>query len=182
MERRAAEVIEEWPEQSREAAQLVVDTYGEPHEATESLLIWNGVGPWKRVLASKTYHDHHFPIPHIDSVESVIDYSVPAEKVTPLAEFDGSVVVERTAGEVSARCHDEQANNLALNLMYDIVTGRRGVADAREYYAHEFLNVRRGEPTPYMDELRFSPGTDTGHLDERALSDEDLQRASEQSG
>jgi hypothetical protein len=27
---------------------------------------------------------------------------------TPLAHFDGSVIVERTAGEVSARCHDEQ--------------------------------------------------------------------------
>ncbi len=32
-----------------------------------------------------------------------------------VAEFDGSVIVERTAGEVSARCHDEQANFLALN-------------------------------------------------------------------
>ncbi|MDQ3477432.1 MAG: hypothetical protein M3492_14190 [Actinomycetota bacterium] len=39
---------------------------------------------------------------------------MPTEFCTPLAEFDGSVIVERTAGEVSARCHDEQANFLAL--------------------------------------------------------------------
>jgi hypothetical protein len=40
----------------------------------------------------------------------VIDYRVPPEHFSPLAAFDGSVIVERTAGEVSARCHDEQAN------------------------------------------------------------------------
>jgi hypothetical protein len=43
----------------------------------------------------------------------VIDYRVPPEKFTELAIFDGSVIVERTADEVSARCHDEQANFLA---------------------------------------------------------------------
>jgi len=41
----------------------------------------------------------------------VIDYQVPPQQVSSLAAFDGSVVVERTAGEVSARCHDEQANS-----------------------------------------------------------------------
>ena len=29
---------------------------------------------------------------------------MPPEKVGELAKFDGSVIVERTAGEVSARC------------------------------------------------------------------------------
>jgi hypothetical protein len=59
-------------------------------------------------------------------VESVIDYRVPPEQFSALAAFDGSVIAERTAGEVSARCHDEQANFLALNLMHDIVTGAKG--------------------------------------------------------
>lgn len=79
-------------------------------------------------------------------MESFIDYRVPPEKITPLAEFDGSVIVERTAGEVSARCHDEQANFLALNLMHDVVTDRRTVADARAYYAKEFLDAPGGSP------------------------------------
>jgi hypothetical protein len=148
MTRQASEIIKDWPDESREAAELVIQTYGEPGEATDSLLTWMGVGPWKRVHASRTYFEHQFPAPHIDSVESVIDYHVPAEWFTPLAQFDGSVVVERTAGEVSARCHDEQANFLALNLMHDIVEGARGVDDARAYYAEEFLNARRKEPTP----------------------------------
>ena len=171
------ELIKSWPEQSREAAQLVIDAYGEPHEATESLLIWRGVGPWKRVIASRAFHPHEFPAPHIDAVESVIDYRVPVEKVTELAAFDGSVIVERTAGEVSARCHDEQANFLALNLVHDIVTGERTVVEAREYYAREFLDHRRKKPTPYMEKLRFRTGDGSADPDERMLSEEDLEQA-----
>ena len=172
-----SEIIKRWPEESQEAAQLVIDTYGEPQEATESLLTWHQAGPWKRVLASKVYFDHAFPAPHIDSVESVIDYRVPPEQFSALAAFDGSVIAERTAGEVSARCHDEQANFLALNLMHDIVTGAKDVGEARAYYAKEFLDARRTQPTPYMEKLRFEPGIGTADPDQRVLSDQDLEQA-----
>lgn len=179
------DTISAWPDESREAAQLVIDTYGEPHEVTASHLTWYGVGPWKRVVASRVFYEHRFPAPHIDSVESVIDYRVPPEKATALAQFDGSVVVERTAGEVSARCHDEQANFLALNLMHDVVTGEKSVAEARDHYAQEFLDYRRKKPTPYMDGLRVPQAEGAPDPDERMLSDEDLERAvqeGEQSG
>jgi hypothetical protein len=173
-------LIERWPDESREAAQLVIDTYGEPHEATDSLLIWNEVGPWKRMLASRAFHRHEFPAPHIDSVESVIDYHVPPHRFSDLAAFDGSVVVERTAGELSARCHDEQANSLALNLAHDIVTGAKNVDEARDYYAKEFLDYRRGKPTPYMDGLRFEGVTGAADADQRVLSDTELAQAVEE--
>jgi len=176
--RNGTEIIEGWPKESREAAQLVIDAYGEPHEATASLLVWHEVGPWKRMVASRTYYEHRFPAPHIDCVESFIDYRVPTEAFTALAEFDGSVIAERTAGEVSARCHDEQANLLALNLMHDIVSGARTVDEARNYYAKEFLDTRRKKPTPYMEKLRFTAGGQTtADPDEPVLSDQDLQQA-----
>jgi hypothetical protein len=175
---KGSELVEAWPQESREAAQLVIDQYGEPHEATESLLTWHRVGPWKRLVASRAFYEHQFPAPHIDSVESFIDYRVPPKMLTPLAEFDGSVIAERTAGEVSARCHDEQANFLALNLMHELVTGEKTVDEARRYYAEEFLAARRGDPTPYMSGLRFRPADgNSADPDERALSDDDLQRA-----
>lgn len=178
---RGTEIINSWPEESREAARLVIDTYGEPHEATESLLIWHNVGPWKRMVASRTFYAHRFPIPHIDSVESFIDYRVPADKVGQLAEFDGSVIVERTGGVVSARCHDEQANFLALNLMNDIVTDQKTVEESRQYYAKEFLDYRRKKPTPYMEKLRFTPGDgNTGDPDHPALTERDLKQAVEE--
>jgi hypothetical protein len=173
----ARDVIKSWPNESREAAQLVLDKYGEPHEQTPSQLAWHGIGPWKRIVATRVSCSHNFPAPHIDAVESFIDYRVPTGKFCELAEFDGSVIVERTAGEVSARCHDEEANFLALNLMHDIVTGAKTAKEAREYYATEFLNARRKHPTPYMEGLRFSPSPDGADPDHRVLSDQDLEQA-----
>jgi hypothetical protein len=175
---RGSDVIKNWPNESREAAQLVIDEHGEPHEATHSTLIWHNVAPWKRIVATRAFYEHHFPARHIDAVESFIDYRVPVEMFTPLAEFDGSVIVERTAGEVSARCHDEQANFLALNLMHDIVIGAKNVEEARGYYAKEFLDARRDKPTPYMEKLHFQlESGKTSDTDQRVLSDEDLERA-----
>src|SRR5690349_12584886 len=105
-EHTGTQIIQRWPDPTREAAELVIDKYGEPHEVTDSQLTWHHVGPWKRIVATKTFFDHNFPAPHIDAVESVIDYRVPTARIADMAEFDGSVIVERTAGEVSARCHD----------------------------------------------------------------------------
>lgn len=170
--------IQDWPEKPREAARLVIEQYGEPDEITDTIATWYNPGPWKRIVASKEIYRHNFPAPHFDSVESVIDYRVPADMVSQLAEFDGSIVVERTAGEVSARCHDEQANFLALNLMHDIVTGQKNVEQARRYYAKEFADYRRKKPTPYMEKLRFVPEAgETADPDIRILSDRDLEAA-----
>jgi hypothetical protein len=181
MTQSGSELIREWPGESREAAKLVLDKHGEPDEASDSQLIWYNRGEWKRIVASKAFYQHEFPAPHQDSVESFIDYRVPPEKFSELAAFDGSVVVERTAGEVSARCHDEEANRLALNLMHDIVTGTKSVDEARDYYAKEFANYRRKLPTPYMEKLRFAPEHGgTADPDKRVLSDEQLERAKEE--
>jgi hypothetical protein len=176
-ERRGLEIVDGWPDESKEAAQLVLDKYGEPDEATESFLVWNRVGPWKRIVATKAFWKHDFPVPHYDSIEGVVDFRVPADKCTPLAHFDGSVVVERTAGEVSARCHDEEANSLALNLMHDIVMDGRSVEDARAY-------LRAGVPRlPPQGAHAVHGGAAvraaTRHTDPdvRVLSDEQLAEA-----
>src|SRR5690606_4574098 len=94
------------------------------------------------------------------------------------AQFDGSVVVERTVGEASARCHDEEANSLPLNLMHDMVTGAKSAQEAREYYAKEFLDYRRKLPTSYMMGLRFKPSDGgTADPDTRVLADHALAKA-----
>jgi len=174
----SAKIIEDWPQESREAAQAVIDKYGEPDEATQSLLIWYQRRHWKKIVASKEFYRHDFPMPHTDSVQCFTNYRVPVSKITPIAEFDGSVSVEHTAGEVSARCNDEEANCLALNLMHDIVTGEKSSQEARNYYANEVLSYRRKKPTPYMEDLLFSPnGNGTGDPDTRILSDEVLKWA-----
>lgn len=154
----------------------MVDKRGEPDEATPSMLVWHAAEPWKRIIATRDFYPHAVPAPHIDSVESFVDYPVPVKMFTPLAEFDGSVIAERTAGEMSARCHDEEANILALNLANDIITGDRTVSEAREYYATEFLNARSGGATPYMERLHFEPRANPDQ-DVRTLSDDELDEA-----
>ncbi len=47
---------------------------------------------------------HDFPMPHPDLLEQFVDYQVPPDKFDELAQYDGSVIVERTKGEISARC------------------------------------------------------------------------------
>lgn len=178
MAKRGSDIIKDWPKESREAAQLVIDARGEPQETTESTLVWYNAGPWKRIVATKAFYPHDFPKQHIDSVESFIDYRVPPDKFSALAQFDGSIIAERTAGEVSARCHDEQANFLAINLMHDIVTGAKTVQQAREYYAKEVLDAARGLPTPYMQGLRFAAdGREAADRDVVMLTEQDLERA-----
>lgn len=175
----ATDTIAGWPEQSREAAGLVLKKYGNPDEVTDARLIWHDRAPWKRIVATREFYRHDFPSTHYDSVEGVIDYSIPPEKLNDLGAFDGSVIVDRTPGELSARCHDEEANRLALNLAHDIVTDRKSVAEARQYYKKEFLDYRRGQPTPYMDKLRFAPspkGT-AADPDDAVISDEEMEAA-----
>lgn len=176
----AAATIQDWPQESREAARLVLDAHGEPDEVTPTHLVWHQVGPWKRMVASRSFSAHDFPAPHVDCVESFLDYRVPVERVEDLVRFDGSVVVRRTEGEISARCHDEQANFLALNLAHDIVTGAKDVQEARDYYGTEFLDARRKRPTPYMEGLRFEAQQDAADPGERILSDEQLDAAVEE--
>lgn len=49
-------------------------------------------------------------MPHKDMLLQVIAYEVPADKFDDLAAFDGSVIAERTRGEIAARCDKEAAN------------------------------------------------------------------------
>jgi hypothetical protein len=162
--------------EARDAAQLVAGKYGEPDESCHSTLTWDRRGPWKRIVAHRDRSAHNFPVPHVDLIECFIEFPVPAWKVTDLVRFDGSIVVYRTQGEVSVRCHDEEANFLALNLAYDIIAGKRSVDDARRYYAQEFLNSRRRAPTPYMTGLKFKPRS-SADADVRMLSSEEVRHA-----
>lgn len=148
-------MVASWPDTSRKAAMMAMDSYGVPDGVTPTMLVWNDSGPWKRTIVYMEEIDHGFPVPHKDVWEQFIDYDVPVEMFDELARYDGSVIVERTKGEMSARCDKEGANFLAINLANDIVTGKRTVEEARMFYAQTMKSVMNGEKPPYVSGFMF---------------------------
>jgi hypothetical protein len=161
----AQSAIQKWPTESKKAAQTMIQKYGQHDEATASQLTWHDNGPWKRTIVYKEEIEHRFPAPHKDVLEQFVDYQVPADKFDELAMYDGSVIAERTKGELSARCDKEEANILALNLADEVVTGKRSVEDARMYYGEQIMLLKQGQSSPYLSKLRFDMKQRTADAD-----------------
>ena len=162
--------IADWPDAPRRGARQMLGQYGPPNEATPTKLFWYRRGPWKRIVATRDVVTHNFPAPHSDFLTQVIDYQVPPERLEDIARFDGSCLVDRTAGEVAARCDTEASNTIALNLMHEIVTGSSTVDDARRKFGEETVAYAMGRPAPYAEGLRFAvPEGGTEDRDERVV-------------
>ncbi|CAL66643.1 hypothetical protein [Christiangramia forsetii] len=147
--------IEGWPETATKAAKAMMDKYGDPDEQTPSMLMWKDTGPFTHTIVYKEEIQHDFPMPHKDVLEQFINYNVPVEKYDDLAEFDGSVIVERTKGVMSARCDKEAANLLALNLANDVIEGNRSVEEARKFYGEAIMAMLEGNKKDYLKSLQF---------------------------
>lgn len=155
-----------WHPAANEAALSMTDMYGPPMGVTDNMMVWGPSGPWKRIIVYREAVDHDFPMPHPDVLEQFIDYRAPLDRYDELAMFDGSVIVERTKGEMSARCDKEGANFLAVNLADEVATGRRTVDDARRVYGEQIKAMKAGQPAPYTQRLMFTPppsGNDSDH-------------------
>jgi len=164
-------IVGDWPAMSKHGANEIIEKYGPPNEAMDSRLIWYNNGPWKRTICYRDEVPHHFPNPHSDTVECVIDYRVPAEMFSELAKFDGSVIVERTKGEVSARCDMESANFLAINLMHEIVTGKMTAEEARKVYTETAAAYVVSRSAPYAEAFQFQlPQEQTNDTDTTTIA------------
>ena len=121
----AEKLIAQWPNRPKLGAQQMIAQYGMPQEATSERLTWLNQGKFKRIVVTKEENPHDFPKPHMDYIQHIISYQVPAAKAGALAEYDGSLTYDRTVGEMAARCDLEGHNILTLNLAHDIVTGKK---------------------------------------------------------
>lgn len=147
----------DWPKAPRFAVQQLMKQYGPPNEGTRHLLIWYYNGPWKRTEVTRDEIGHNFPTPHTDFVTNWIDYPVPVDLAAEITRYDGSCLIDRTAGEVGARCDGEAANMVTLNFMHEIVTGKKTVDEARHAYAEQVSAYLMGRPAPYAERLLFDP-------------------------
>lgn len=163
-------LIEGWPNAPKRGARQMLEQYGPPNEATPTKLFWYRAGPWKRIIVTSDVVTHNFPAPHSDFLTQYIDYQVPPEKFDEIARFDGSCLLDRTSGEVAARCDSEAANTITLNLMHDIVTGKTDVEKAREMFADAMVAYTLGRSAPYAEGLQFAvPEGGTEDEDERVI-------------
>ena len=148
---------DKWSDASKKAIEHMKKMYGEPAEQTESMMIWNKTGPWKKTIVYAREVRHDFPMPHMDVIEQFIDYKVPVDKFDDLAQYDGSIVCNRTKGEISARCDKEGANILAINLANDVIMGDKDVKSARDFYAKTITEFMKGGKPSYMAKFQFMP-------------------------
>jgi hypothetical protein len=162
----AKKMIQDWPDTAKKSAEAMLDKYGEPDEHTKSMLIWENTGPFTHTIVYKEEIQHDFPMPHKDVLEQIVHYDVPVDKYDELAEFDGSVIVERTRGTMAARCDKEAANILALNLANDVIKGNKTVDEARQFYGDAMMKMLQGEKVEYLKQLTFDlPGHNVTNSD-----------------
>ena len=102
----------------------MIRKYGTPYEATPTMLVWQYNGPWKRTVVHKEGARHNIPHKHADVLEQTIDAKVQIDRYQEIIKFDGSIMINRTRGEMTAYCEDEHANMLLLNLAHYISIGK----------------------------------------------------------
>lgn len=172
-DREIESILDEWPSEPTQVARDVIENYESPDQATPNRLFWFDNGPWKRTVMYRDGVPHKFPDNHMDYVEQVIDYQVPPEYYDDLGQFDGSVTIRRTRGELSAECHGEPANFLALNLVHDILSGEKSVEEARQTYTEIYARKESGDEPDYIQDFQFNLlEGDQRDPDEQTLTDE----------
>lgn len=161
--------IESWPESSKNAVSAMITKYGLPSAVTNEALGWGQTTSFKNTMVFKDEVKHSFPAEHHDVLLQTIDYRVPTGKVGALTEFDGSLIIDRTKGQLSARNEREEMNYLAFNLADKIVRNEMSVEEARLEYSKGFEALESGNTSnKNLSALNFKTAGKTADED-RAL-------------
>lgn len=174
-------IIEAWPPAPKKVVPEVIDRYGLPNEGTPTMLVWHDSGPWKRTIITSDETAHDFPTPHTDYISQTLNYDVPLEKIADVVKFDGSILVNRTAGQVTASCDNEAANLLTVNLLHEVVTGNRTVEDARHEFGEQTAAWLMNREAPYTERVLFGQPSEseTGFRDEPVMKEPALHQTVE---
>jgi hypothetical protein len=151
----AGQIIQNWPEVSRSVANKMIEKYGQPTESTPERLIWNQCPPWKRTTVYKEEVLHRFPEPHASVLEQTIDYQVMIDAYNAIASFNGSVLIDRTKGELSSRSDMEAMNFLAINIAHEIEQDTMSIPLARKLMYIERFNFIGEQVSEYTRGFNF---------------------------
>lgn len=168
-------MTEMWPDASKLAIKNLTSKYGLPSTVTEEMVVWGANGAFKRSIVYKEEVTHSFPSQHSDILQQTVDYRVPLDKVASLAKFDGSLVIDRTKGELSARNANEEMNILSLNLADKVVRGEMTAEQARREYSKNAEVLAAGSTNNMLTTLNFSSQGNTSDPDTMMQSQEPSQ-------
>jgi hypothetical protein len=163
-----------WDQEQLQAVRTLISKYGPPDGGTMELILWNNPRPmgrdsspgatggasnqFKKIIVHKEPVDHRFPKPHKDFLETIVAFKVPVDKISEIADFDGSIMVNRTRGTVSSTCNSEEANILALNVAHDIASGEKSASEARDFFTKTIMAFKEGGEKPQaVTVLLFRP-------------------------
>lgn len=171
-----SKMLEKWPAPSQAAAKSMMDKYGIPALISNEMFIWYHTGPFKRTVVSSEDVAHSFPLPHSDVLQQTISYRVPMDKTRALSELDGSLLVDRTKGELTARSDKEEMNFLVINLADQVVRGDMDVTEARQEYARSAYAFSSGMTNRNLTGINFKLEGDTRDPDQQFLqAQEDVE-------
>lgn len=144
-----------WPQRTQRLGAQLISRYGLPTDVSARQVTWYGNGPWKRTTLYKEEVTHNFANAHKDVLEQTINYRVPLDKLAPLAELNGSLIVNRTRGELSSISDGEDTNFLTLNVANALVKGERDIEQAMTYFAQLTRAKMIKEPERDLQSLNF---------------------------
>lgn len=170
-------MTESWPETSKAAVNAMNAKYGLPASVSDEMIVWNNTAPFKRTIVYKEEINHLFPMQHADVLQQTVNYRVPLDKVSHLSKFDGSLIVDRTRGELTSRNEKEEMNILALNLADKIVRGEMTVEKARREYSQQAEAFASGTSSPLISSLNFTSEGNTSDPDTMMQSQTERQPA-----
>ncbi len=153
----AQTVINAWPDATKTAAQSLISKYGQPDTVTEKKLAWHDKDQWAMVAVYRDQVQSTTPSPHKAFISNGVELKVPEAKVAELQRFDRGLVIDQLDGFVVSNGPSEAANTLTLNLVNDIITGKKSVASAKTFYRDTMMKSVAGKSSSYMDSLQFTP-------------------------
>lgn len=150
-------IVERWPAGPRAAAYLMASKYGPADEAVDSRLIWRDAGCWRELTVLRDPVAHYWPTPHEDFIETKVLYKIDPAIYSAMAEFDGSVSLDRTRGTLTALGGGEEENFVATNLANSIVLGVLDAYEAKAMAEDVLQKLTNGIRHPWTEALQFTP-------------------------
>src|SRR6185312_865438 len=137
----AQRAIEGWPTQNKQAAQAMIDKYGQPDSTIGDRLEWNHRGAFKQVAVDGRAAPNAM-------VENTVSYPVSPSGVGLLSLNNAVVKPDADSAQLTACSRSERDNVLALNVADGVMHGRLTADQARNEQERTIQLQGPGKSTP----------------------------------